>query len=1022
MAYTKYSLTPADNNAAPPNGAPEGMLPSAVNDTMRDMMAQIRDVGDGIRGGTYTMTAPVITGGSITGVALSGNTLTNPVITGGSINNTPIGATTANTGKFTTLEATGATTFSGAVVMSASVTANTFSSSGATITGGSINGTTVGASTRSTGAFTTLASNGATTFTAGTASTSTTTGTAVITGGLGVSGRINAANFDGIVGANTAAAGNFTTLGASSTATLNTLVSSGATITGGTISGVSLSATSPNFTTPVLGTPSSGTLTNCTGLPVATGVSGLGSNVATFLATPSSANLASAVSDETGTGALVFANSPALTTPNLGTPSAATLTNATGLPVATGISGLGTGVATFLATPSSANLRTAVTDETGSGSLVFATSPTLVTPVLGVATATSVQGIIGNVTPAAGTFTTLTANGNTTLGDAAGDITTVPDLKALQVTSADRHSVRPSLLLDFANTKTLDPRITFTRASTATFYDGKTVAKAEENLVTFSEQFDNAAWLKFNTTVSTNATTSPDGTTTAELAYPTSTGASRSVYRSAMTSGSQYVISVYAKAGGLNHLCFYDETGSGVGKVWFNLSTGAVGTVASGYTASIVDAGNGWYRCIVVRTATGAFVLFGGTDADNLSTSTTSGTNGVFLWGAQVEQRSSVTAYTATTTAPITNYIPALQSAASGVARFEHNPVTGESLGLEIEEQRTNLVTASEDANTYFSFKSNMSVSSNVAISPNGTLTADTAIPSSGSSSKIIANIGVTFSAQAHTATIFAKSNGYNWISLGFYDGAASYHSWFNLDSGTVGTSESGNTASIQAVGNGWYRCSITRTLPSTASGQYRIYVTNADNTSTFNANGFSGIYLWGAQVEAGAFATSYIPTVASQVTRSPDYAIMTGTNFSSWYRADEGTLYGEAASLVVSSGYSPIYTVSDGTNNNRIATYFGPDIHFFVASNNSAQANLDGGVTAQGVYSKIAGAYKVNDFAVSLSGGTVATDTSGVLPIVNRFNIGADGTGASGGALLKKLAYYPRRLSNAELVSLSTI
>jgi hypothetical protein len=103
MAYTKYSLTPANNNAAPPDGAPEGMLPSAVNDTMRDMMAQIRDVGDGIRGGTYTMTAPVITGGSITGVALSGNTFTNPVITGGSINNTPIGATTASTGKFSTL-------------------------------------------------------------------------------------------------------------------------------------------------------------------------------------------------------------------------------------------------------------------------------------------------------------------------------------------------------------------------------------------------------------------------------------------------------------------------------------------------------------------------------------------------------------------------------------------------------------------------------------------------------------------------------------------------------------------------------------------------------------------------------------------------------------------------------------------------------------------------------------------------------------------------------------------------------
>jgi len=109
MAYTKYSLTPSNNTATPPDGAPEGMLPSAVNDTMRDMMAQIRDVGDGIRDGTYTMTAAKITGGTITGVAFTGNTFTSPVISGGSINNTPIGATTASTGKFSDLTDTGLT-------------------------------------------------------------------------------------------------------------------------------------------------------------------------------------------------------------------------------------------------------------------------------------------------------------------------------------------------------------------------------------------------------------------------------------------------------------------------------------------------------------------------------------------------------------------------------------------------------------------------------------------------------------------------------------------------------------------------------------------------------------------------------------------------------------------------------------------------------------------------------------------------------------------------------------------------
>jgi hypothetical protein len=916
MAYTKYSLTPADNNAAPPNGAPEGMLPSAVNDTMRDMMSQIRDVGDGIRGGTYTMTAPVITGGSITGVALSGNTLTNPVITGGSINNTPIGASTANTG-------------------------------------------------------------------------------------------------------------NFTTLGASSTATLNTLVSSGATITGGSISGVSLSATSPNFTTPVLGTPTSGTLTNCTGLPVATGVSGLGSNVATFLATPSSANLASAVSDETGTGALVFANSPALTTPNLGTPSAATLTNATGLPVATGISGLGTGVATFLATPSSANLKTAVTDETGSGSLVFATSPTLVTPVLGVATATSVQGIIGNVTPAAGTFTTLTANGNTTLGDAAGDITTVPDLKALQVTSADRHSIRPSLLLDFANTKTLDPRITFTRASTATFYDGKTVAKAEENLFSYSQEFDIGVWAKGNATLTANSTTAPDGTSTADTLTANGVTTLHSLSSTnTITSGFPISFSIFVKADTNDFVQLATSSTQGNKFANFQLSTATAGTTSASTTSSIVSVGNSWYRITMEFTSTSSsateyhICIVTSNSATNRESNSLS--TSLFLWGAQLEQRSSVTAYTATTTAPITNYIPALQSAASGVARFEHNPITGESLGLEIEEQRTNILLYSSDYTDANWTADGTTVTSNTIVAPDGTLTGDKIVTTTANADHRIYQGSSLTIGVVSTLSVYAKAAEYRYIGLLNADPNGT--AVFDLQTGVVTSTGANITATtITAVGNGWYRCTATSATTSYQIKQIRVFNDGTQSGAIFTGNGYGGIYIWGAQLEAGAFATSYIPTVASQVTRSVDLAKMTGTNFSSWYRPDEGTMYAEAATLLANNGLRA-FTLNAGTGSNYhvlsgagVATVTNGNLQVSYAS-----------TLAANTFAKSAYGYAVNNCAYSFNGGTALGDTLAEMPvgltIAGIGNIEIGGSANAGSGYIRKVAYYPKRLTNAELQGMTTV
>lgn len=378
-----------------------------------------------------------------------------------------------------------------------------------------------------------------------------------------------------------------------------------------------------------------------------------------------------------------------------------------------------------------------------------------------------------------------------------------------------------------------------------------------------------------------------------------------------------------------------------------------------------------------------------------------------------------------------------LQTAAAGVPRFDHDPVTGESKGLLIEEQRTNLVTYSDQFDNAVWTKSNASITANAVISPDGSLTADKLLDDNTTSSHHVrtpyttTNQTLTFScylkAAERTKVLVQLSNNATGAAGGLFD----------LSAGTYGSVSNGGdftntSASMSHVGNGWYRCSLTSTKGSVNSSvwPYMILADASGNTS-YAGNGTSGIYIWGAQLEAGSFPTSYIPTVASQVTRSADSASMTGSNFSSWYKADEGTLYAEAQSVAVNSMTngsvdSTFVCINDTTLGNNIAVIRGDGgnalSRFNVITSGSGQANIKQTILAANTFGKIAGCYKANDFAMSFNGASVSTDTLGIIPTVTQMQIGGfTATSGSINGTIKRIAYYPKRLSNTELQGLTS-
>jgi hypothetical protein len=587
-------------------------------------------------------------------------------------------------------------------------------------------------------------------------------------------------------------------------------------------------------------------------------------------------------------------------------------------------------------------------------------------------------------------------------------------------------AIKPSLLLDFANTKQLDSRITYTRASTATFYNGVTTAKAEENQLTYSNEISTARWVSAGISTTINNSTSPDGTTTATLLTASANADARLRITTTQAVSTAHTFSVYAKAGATSWLRLRN-LGSNDCSGWFNLTTGAVGTVSGG-TSAITSVGSGWYRCSITSTSAASIANnlldMGAPSGDN--TAASAGGETISVWGVQLEARSSVSALTATTTQAITNYIPVLQTAASGVARFDNNPTTGESLGLLIEESRTNLLTYSEDASNAAWTKLDTTVVTNTIVAPDGTLTGDKLVENTSNTVHAFYQSSSFTASTTYTASFYLKASGRTLADVAFQTtllsgGSAS----FDLSAGTVTSQGANATARITAVGNGWYRCSTTVTAANTVSAQVQIILRDAGGNSSYTGNGFSGVFLWGAQLEAGAFATSYIPTVASQVTRAADAASMTGTNFSTWYNQGEGTIYADYSNQVTTASINfGVLTIKDSGSDNAIGMLSGFTsgfTNFVPRVNATVQANLATSSNSP-VNNKLAGSYAVDNFAAANNGTLLGTDTSGTIPVVDRMVIGSNRfVNPAGQITIKKIAYYPVKSTSTQLQALTS-
>jgi hypothetical protein len=539
------------------------------------------------------------------------------------------------------------------------------------------------------------------------------------------------------------------------------------------------------------------------------------------------------------------------------------------------------------------------------------------------------------------------------------------------------------------------------------------VERTPWNLIEHSQTFT-ISWLTSSCTITNNNTIAPNGTNTGNKAScPSGSSISPNAYYSGTlncVANETYTYSYYAKKGTTNFakIRFSGTAFSTVtNSPFFNLDAG---TVVSG-TGTIESVGNGWYRisATAVADTTGSGVVT--VDIPNASgswpASSYSGTEYIYIWGAQLNVGSTAKPYFPTTD------------------RLNVPRLTYENgcPSLLLEKQSTNVVTYSEDfTNAAWTKGFSNSILGNSIISPDGTQNADK-IQSSATGSafrfatQLISPTTVTYSIYAKAGELsemlmfFSGANGIYWNLTN-----GSFISYYSAGASTI------SSYSSQSVGNGWYRYTMTSNTPVSSIEIY-MSVNSVLNSSIPVGNGF---YIWGAQAEASAYPTSYIPTTSTSVTRLADSC--SKTSISSLIGQTEGTIYAEIkVTKLLGAASRYVFHLSDGTANNRIYIAFsGADSNVLRArifSGGTLQCSINSSaLTSTGTY-KLAMAYKNNDIVFYINGIQIGTDTSATIPMCSKVDLGHNQGGAAQfNDGINNANIWKTRLTNTELEQLTTI